>query len=300
MRPNIIRYIIPRVDISSPKPQRYIDNCTEYQRENDYSSGHPNPYRFKYIRTWAAPGLHEKIYTPQKCRQNSEECGAEQKRTHVQVPYHNTGRIRNETVYRGLGIGAWPVAMRDIRAANKMRAHLLRCLRYAEAVMTPRPLIPALLAAAMLLALGACGPPEAPKEGTSAPETTPRIVHAVQEDLSRLMPTDDRVSAALVEEPLLGVEQFPGGTLAEYSKGGKTFQQFLFKAPNVAMTAVYLGHCKDAMANPKFVASFGGYFGEIGGKPVFVFVKNEYVSGLVGLPLDEADAQGRVAAARIP
>ncbi len=114
------------------------------------------------------------------------------------------------------------------------------------------------------------------------------------------MPPEGRTSVSLVEGPLLGVAQFPGGTFAEYRKNGKSFQQILFKAPSVAMTAVYLGHGKDAMDKPKFVAGFGGYFGEIDDKPVFLFVKNEYVTALIGLPLNEADAEGRVAAARIP
>lgn len=114
------------------------------------------------------------------------------------------------------------------------------------------------------------------------------------------MPSYGRISSSLVADPLLGVAQFPGGTVAEYKKGGKSFQQILFKAPNLPMTAAYLGYGKDAMTQPKFVASFGGYYGEIHGKPVFLFVKNEYVAGLVGLSLQDADAEGRIAAASIP
>jgi len=152
----------------------------------------------------------------------------------------------------------------------------------------------------IVLTLASCGSADkevAKPAESSAPRT---IQHAKQEDFSRFMPLENRVSAKLVDGPLLGVAQLPGGTLADYKKGAKAFQQFLFKAPSVAMTPVYLGHCKDAMTNPKFVASFGGYYGEIQGKPVFVFVKNEYVAGLIGLSLEDADAQGRVAATRIP
>ncbi|MCW5966667.1 MAG: hypothetical protein KIT83_21695, partial [Bryobacterales bacterium] len=83
-------------------------------------------------------------------------------------------------------------------------------------------------------------------------------------------------------------------------KGASTYQQFLLKAHNSGMAAVYLGYVKDAMPTRKFVAGFGGYYGEIDGKPVFVFVKGEYVTGLVGLTLEQADAEGRLIAVRIP
>lgn len=158
-----------------------------------------------------------------------------------------------------------------------------------------------LLIALALAPLVACGSPEGRNPSKDPAETaTQTISHAKQEDLARFMPKDGRASASLVNGPLLGIPQFPGGTLAEYKKAGRSFQQILFKAPNVAMTAVYLSHGKDAMTKPKFVASFGGYYGEIDGKPTFLFVKNEYVAALIGLPLQDADAEGRVAAASIP
>ena len=88
--------------------------------------------------------------------------------------------------------------------------------------------------------------------------------------------------------------------MAEYQKNGKRYRQFLIKAPSVALAAVYLSDLKDAMTNPKFVASFGGYFGELNQEPAFVFTKDEYVTGFLGLTREEADAAGRLAAARIP
>lgn len=154
----------------------------------------------------------------------------------------------------------------------------------------------------MLLAgLVACSSQGEKAADTQAvPAAQKKLVHPTQEDLSRYMPRDNRVTAALTEANLFGNENLPRATWAEYRKGAKTYQQFLFKAQNTGMAAVYLGHTKDAMASAKFVAGFGGYYGEIEGKPVFVFVKNEYVTGLVGLSQEEADAEGRVIAVRIP
>ncbi len=143
--------------------------------------------------------------------------------------------------------------------------------------------------------------------GTTAEKTTDRtppapvkLTHPEQEDLSRYMPRENRVRAALTETNLFGNEALPRATLADYKKGPKSYQQFLFKTQSTGMAAVYLGHTKDAMTDAKFVAGFGGYFGQIDSKPVFVFVKNEYVTGLVGLSREDADAEGRLIAVRIP
>lgn len=154
-------------------------------------------------------------------------------------------------------------------------------------------------AAVVLGALLGCGPASETGQPTAAPAAAkPR--HPQQEDLSRFMPREHRLQAALTEGNLFGKDTLPQATLGDYKKGAQTYQQFLFKAQNTGMAAVYLGHLKDAMTEAKFVAGFGGYFGQVDGKPVFVFVKNEYVSGLVGLSREDADAEGRLVAARIP
>lgn len=152
-------------------------------------------------------------------------------------------------------------------------------------------------------ALVGCGP--ASKESADAgkaatPAAAPAAPKPKAVDSSRYLARDGQLRAQLVEDQLLGIAALPGGNLATYQKGGKQFEQFLLKAPSVALGAVYLTEIKGAMANPKFVASFGGYFGELNGKPAFVFTKNEYVTGFVGLSREEADAEGRLAAARIP
>ncbi|MCC7339516.1 MAG: hypothetical protein IT170_00395 [Bryobacterales bacterium] len=152
--------------------------------------------------------------------------------------------------------------------------------------------------APLLLLWASCGP--APKEAAPAAEPAASAPRPAAVDVSRYLSSDDRVKVQLVEDHLLGIQALPGGNIAEYSKGGKRFRQFLLKAPSVALSAVYLTDLKDAMSNPKFVASFGGYFGDLKGEPAFVFTKNEYVTGFLGLSREEADAAGRTAAARIP
>lgn len=152
----------------------------------------------------------------------------------------------------------------------------------------------------LVLVLAGTGCSDAPKEApraTEAPANTPK---PKAEDVSRYLPGDSQVSVKFVENQILGIASLPGGNIAEYTKNGKRYRQFLLKAPTVALSAVYLTDVKDAMTNPKFVASFGGYFGELNKEPVFVFTKNEYVTGFMGLSREEADAAGRVAAARIP
>ncbi|MCC6264730.1 MAG: hypothetical protein IT169_14220 [Bryobacterales bacterium] len=152
--------------------------------------------------------------------------------------------------------------------------------------------------AALLLLWASCGP--VPKEAAPAAEPAATAPRPAAEDVSRYLSNDGQVKVQLVEDHLLGIQALPGGNIAEYSKGGKRYRQFLLKAPSVALAAVYMTDLKDAMSNPKFVAGFGGYFGELNGEPAFVFIKNEYVTGFLGLSREESDAAGRIAAARIP
>lgn len=144
-----------------------------------------------------------------------------------------------------------------------------------------------------------------PEEKTGEPAATTASTREAQqrpapEDLARYLPKEGLLSNTVVPDNLLGIQELPGGNVAEYAKSKKQFQQFLLKAPNVALAAVYLNEVKSAMDQPKFVASFGGYYGVINGSPVFVFVKNKYVMGLIGLSKEDADTEGRLVAARIP
>ncbi|MDZ7639866.1 MAG: hypothetical protein U5J83_16715 [Bryobacterales bacterium] len=154
---------------------------------------------------------------------------------------------------------------------------------------------------ALLMAATGCAPAARVEEKSDQNAAT--VASAPKEkavDVSRYFPKEKQTGVEFVEDQLLGIAALPGGNIAEYNRGGKRYQQFMLKAPSAALAAVCLADIKSAMTNPKFVASFGGYFGELDGKPAFVFTKNEYVTGFIGLSRDEADAEGRVAAARIP
>lgn len=159
-------------------------------------------------------------------------------------------------------------------------------------------LLSACAATALLLLWASCGP--APKESAPAPDVAASAPKPAAVDASRYLAKEGQISAQFVEDRLLGIAALPGGNIAEYRKNGKSYRQFLLKAPSVALGAVYLSDIKDAMTDPKFVASFGGYFGELNQEPAFVFTKGEYVTGFLGLSREEADAAGRIAAARIP
>ena len=53
------------------------------------------------------------------------------------------------------------------------------------------------------------------------------------------------------------------------------------------------------MNDSKLIASFGGYFGQSDGRPVFVFSKGAWIAGIAGLPEKGADAQARLLAAQL-
>ena len=74
---------------------------------------------------------------------------------------------------------------------------------------------------------------------------------------------------------------------------------FVAKLPSATDAAVVLPDWRRALTDPKLVASFGGYFGQDAGRPVFVFAKDVWVAGVAGLPEKEADLQARALAARL-
>lgn len=91
----------------------------------------------------------------------------------------------------------------------------------------------------------------------------------------------------------------PGGTIGHYRKGKAEYEIFLAKLASPTAAASALSDWRKAMTSPKFVASFGGYFGDDSGKPSFVFTKGAWVAGVRGLPQDQADLQGRLLAGQI-
>lgn len=110
---------------------------------------------------------------------------------------------------------------------------------------------------------------------------------------------DGRESVEPVGGHLFGREFLPGGNIAVYRKGAKSWKQFVIKSDDAGQAAVLLSKLKDTLKEPKFVAHMGGYFGIDGDQPMFVFLKGRWLAGVVGLPEKEADMAGRVMALRL-
>ena len=118
-------------------------------------------------------------------------------------------------------------------------------------------------------------------------------------DESRRLPAANRTKVEVAPKALLGKGFMPGGTVATYKKGAKEYRVFVTKLKDPTTAAILLLDWKKALQGAKLVPSFGGYFGMDGGQPVFVFTKGVWVAGTVGLAEKEADAEGRVLAARL-
>jgi len=115
-------------------------------------------------------------------------------------------------------------------------------------------------------------------------------------DDSRKFPKTNLVNTEVVPKQILGKAFLPGGTLAHYKKGKVEYDMFAAKLASPTAAAIALSDLRKGMKSPVFVPSFGGYFGEDGGKPLFVFAKGAWVLGVRGLAQKEADLQARVLA----
>jgi hypothetical protein len=102
-----------------------------------------------------------------------------------------------------------------------------------------------------------------------------------------------------MQRELMGKTFMPGGTVATYKKGKTEWTLFVAQCPNAIDAAIRLPDWRKALTNAKLEASFGGYFGQDGGAPVFVFAKGAWIAGVKGLPEKDADAQARLLAAKL-
>ena len=118
-------------------------------------------------------------------------------------------------------------------------------------------------------------------------------------DESRRLPLADRVDAAVVDHQLLGKPFMPGGTLGHYKRGKSDYSMFIARAANAQDAAFLLLDWNKALTGAKIIPSFGGYFGQDGGQPVFVFAKGSWIAGVAGLSEKEADAAARTLAAHL-
>ncbi len=128
----------------------------------------------------------------------------------------------------------------------------------------------------------------------------PPIRKAVKpSDETRHFPRANQVEAKVVEDRLLGHEFLPGGNIAHYKLGKQEYDLILIRTKSPTDAAVLLLDFKKKLTSPKLIAHFGGYFGNDGATPAFLFAKNEWLCGVIGLPLADADARAREFAGRL-
>lgn len=137
--------------------------------------------------------------------------------------------------------------------------------------------------------LCSCDSKPAPEvKATPKPVETPRPT-----DETRRFPKTNLLDTIVVDKELLGKKFMPGGTLAQYRKGKTSYEMFVAKAASATDAAVILPDWQHALADTKFIASFGGYFGRDAGRPVFVFAKGQWIAGVAGLEQKDADVEAR-------
>jgi hypothetical protein len=144
-----------------------------------------------------------------------------------------------------------------------------------------------------LAAIG-CGTAPEPRPQTKVVAPPPKPV-----DETRRFPVTDQVSIELVNDKLLGKSFLPGGNIAQYKHGRKTYQQFLVHGKSPEDAAVLMFDYKQTLRDAKFIAHMGGYFGFDGDQPVYLFAKKSVLAGIVGLPEKDADVVARQFAAHL-
>ena len=135
-----------------------------------------------------------------------------------------------------------------------------------------------------------------PESKTNPEPVAQKVLKERPADESRRFPKTNLVETKVVDDQLMGKKFMPGGTVAHYKKGNIEYDMFLAKTDKAALL---LPDWSSALANSKLVPSFGGYFGDDAGKPVFVFSKGNWIAGICGLSEKDADTEARTFATRI-
>jgi hypothetical protein len=146
------------------------------------------------------------------------------------------------------------------------------------------------IVAALAALLTSCGSNPAP------PAAAQKVETPKPPDESRHLPKAGLLESHVVDTQLLGKKFMPGGTMGHYKVANQEFDMFLAKMPSPQDAAFLLPDWSKALANSALVPSFGGYFGDDAGKPVFVFSKGNWIAGVAGLPQKDADLQARALA----
>ena len=155
-----------------------------------------------------------------------------------------------------------------------------------------RPSLSLIASLTFLLASCASQPP--------APSELPKKAEAPRpSDESSRFPKTNLVETKVVDKELMGQPFMPGGTVARYKKGKTEYEMFVAKLPTATDAAILLPDWNKTLAGSKLVPAFGGYFGLLSGRPVFVFAKDSWIAGVAGLPEKEADLQARALAGEL-
>jgi hypothetical protein len=154
-----------------------------------------------------------------------------------------------------------------------------------------------ILLLSLITLLGACSIPSNEPARKQAKKAAAPLVKP--KDESRRFPLKDRVKIEIVDNHILGKDFMPGGNLAEYKRGGTTYQQFLVETESPQVAALLLYEYKGVLPDAKYLAHMGAYFGKDGDQPVLVFQKDKWLAGIVGLPQKDADLVARDFAARL-
>ena len=143
--------------------------------------------------------------------------------------------------------------------------------------------------------LASCGD----QPGPSAPVSAKNAAAPKPADESRRFPKANLIETKVVDKEILGKPFMPGGTLARYRKGKTEYEMFVARLPSALDAAILLPDWDKSLAGSKLVPSFGGYFGQDAGRPVFVFAKGAWIAGIAGLPEKEVDAPARTLAGQL-
>jgi hypothetical protein len=152
-----------------------------------------------------------------------------------------------------------------------------------------------IIAVGAVVLISSCG--SQPKPAASEPAKQTEAPKPADE--SQRFATANLVETKVVDKELMGKPFMPGGTLARYKKGKKEYEMFVAKLPTATDAAILLPDWRKALTDSKLVPSFGGYFGQDAGRPVFVFAKGAWIAGIVGLSEKEADTEARTLAAHL-
>jgi hypothetical protein len=149
--------------------------------------------------------------------------------------------------------------------------------------------------ALLAVLLAGCGSsPEPEKKADAAPPPPPAV-----KDHSAVMPAEGLKGTEVVQNHILGRQELPGGTLANYEARGKKYQLFVVDVDDNQKAAFLLLDLRKTLKDPDYIDYMGGYFGNDGSQNIYVFAKLHYLAGVVGPGKAEADPIARTLASKL-